>query len=349
MTLETGRRALELGARLSRGSCGIVFFGGEPLLCRDLIYALIEEARAMSKRGQGRFHFKLTTNGLLLDKEFLAFSQDNDVLIALSFDGVREAHDCFRRLPNGGSSFDLLLPKLRLLLAARPYASVLMVVNPETVRHLVDSICFLLEEGCRYLVMSLNYAGAWTEEDLADLQNQYERLGELYIQWTRQGRKFYLSPFEVKLSSHIQGEEVCKEHCELGIRQISIDPQGFLFPCVQFTSAGPQSPWCIGDVISGIDEARRARLRGDSQAVKEPCHRCAIRRRCHNSCGCLNWQTTGSVGRVSPVLCRHEQMLLPIADRIGETLYRERNQLFLQKHYNPLFPVLSFLEDNIDK
>ena len=33
MYFATGRRALELGSRLNSGSCGIVFFGGEPLLC----------------------------------------------------------------------------------------------------------------------------------------------------------------------------------------------------------------------------------------------------------------------------------------------------------------------------
>jgi len=31
---------------------------------------------------------------------------------------------------------------------------------------------------------------------------------------------------------------------------------------------------------------------------------------------------------------------------VGETLYGERNGLFLNKHYNPAYPVLSFLEDH---
>ena len=203
----------------------------------------------------------------------------------------------------------------------------------------------MFDEGCRYLIVSLNYAGSWTEDDLDELRWQYERLGDLYVQWTRQGRKFYLSPFEMKLSSHVQGEEVCKEHCELGRRQISVNPQGFLFPCVQFVGAGPASRWCIGDVVSGINDAARARLRDESQEQKAPCRDCAIRGRCHNTCGCLNWQTTGSVAEVSPVLCRHEQMLVPIADGVGDTLYREQNLLFLHKHYNPAYPVLSILED----
>ena len=47
------------------------------------------------------------------------------------------------------------------------------------------------------------------------------------------------------------------------------------------------------------------------------------------------------------MLCRHEQMPLPVADRVGETLYREQNALFLNKHYNPAYPVLSFLEDGL--
>jgi uncharacterized protein len=324
-----------------------VLFGGEPLLCKGLIRQIITDAQAMQRAGHGRFHFKMTTNGLLLDEEFLQFAAANDILIAMSFDGVREAHDRYRRMPDGTPSFDRLLPKLRMLLAARPYASVLMVINPDTTPLLTESVSFLLDEGCRYLIISLNYGEQWGEAQLEELARQYERLGELYIEWTRKGRKFYLSPFEVKLSSHIQGEDACKEHCELGIRQLSVDPQGFLFPCVQFTAAGPSSQWCIGDVVSGIDIEKRNRLHDDSHGDKEPCRGCAIRRRCRNTCGCLNWQTTGSVTRVSPVLCRHEQILVAVADRIGELLYQEQNLLFLNKHYNPAYPMLSWIEDQV--
>ena len=38
-------------------------------------------------------------------------------------------------------------------------------------------------------------------------------------------------------------------------------------------------------------------------------------------------------------------MLVGLADRIGEVLYQERNSMFLEKHYNPAYPVLSLLED----
>jgi len=38
-------------------------------------------------------------------------------------------------------------------------------------------------------------------------------------------------------------------------------------------------------------------------------------------------------------------MLIPIADHLAETLYRRRSAMFIQKHYNDMFPVISLIED----
>ena len=177
MAFDTGRNALRFGAKMTDGSCGIIFFGGEPLLHKNLIRDMVAEGRTMEQRGEGRFHFKLTTNGLLLDEAFLRFALAEDILIAMSLDGVRQAHDRYRRLPDGSPSFDRLLPKLRMLLSARPYASVLMVVNPDTAPLLTESVSFLLDEGCRYVIVSLNYAGPWGEAELQELARQFRAVG----------------------------------------------------------------------------------------------------------------------------------------------------------------------------
>jgi len=82
-----------------------------------------------------------------------------------------------------------------------------------------------------------------------------------------------------------------------------------------------------------------------TEEAQPACRECALRLRYNNSCGCLNWQTTGSVNAISPPLCHQEQMLMPIADRLGRELYRQRNPHFLHKHYNATYPVLSMMED----
>jgi len=220
-----------------------------------------------------------------------------------------------------------------------------MTVNPDTASFLCESVAFLVEKSCRYVIVSLNYAAAWDERSLSVLRRQLAKLAKAYIRWTAEGRKFYLSPFEVKISSHVNRHCHLKERCELARRQISVDPGGFLFPCVQFTRAGKDGDWCIGHVDNGIDEGRRSAIHDASESEKTECLTCAIRDRCNNTCGCLNWQTTGSINRVSPVLCRYEQMLVPLADRIGKILYGRRDPLFLHKHYNLAYPALSLIED----
>jgi len=334
MTEAVGLKALELGASMNSGSCGIDFFGGEPLLQKELIMSLVERGREMERRQAGRFHFRIMTNGLYLDDDFLEFSVQNDIQITMSMDGIREAHDRHRRFPDGSPTFDIVKRRLHMLLAARPNSSVAMVVNPDTARYLSESVSFLLDSSCRHIRISLNCAAEWRESDFHMLAKEYRGLAALYIKWKRQGREFHLSPLDEKLWSHINCHCRQKERCELAQRKVAVDPGGSLFPCVLFTRDGGDSPWCIGNVYDGIDERASLRIHEESERLKVSCQWCAHRDRCNNSCGCLNWQTTGSINEVSPVMCRHEQMLIPLADRVDEILCREREPLFLQEQYN---------------
>jgi uncharacterized protein len=344
MSLDIARQALALGAQLNPdSSCGIVFFGGEPLLQKNLIRQILDLADEMSAHKQGRFHFKMTTNGLLLDDEFLQLAVDRRIVIALSHDGLQQAHDAHRMSMSGTSTWPAVTANLQKLLKVKPYASVLSVINPDTVQYMSKSIEFLVSLGVRYLVLSLNYAADWSPSDLAELEKQYLRLARKYVQWTLEGKKFYLSPFEVKLASHIDPEN--HPVCDLGMRQLSVDPEGYLFPCIQFPRAGHDSPWQIGHVSTGINEPRRIAVNALASAEKALCAQCEIAPRCQNKCACLNWQTLGTLDNPSPILCAHEKLLTPIADRIGQILWNKQAPHFIQKHYNRCYPLLSLLED----
>lgn len=330
-----------------QGSCGIIFFGGEPLLKRGLIHAVVARAKEMERNSKIRFHFKVTTNGLLMDESFISFASRVGMHLAMSFDGIKESQDAHRKLKNGKGSYNLLFEKLKMLIELKPYSSVMTVVNPDTAQYLGESVEFLNDLGVRYHIISLNYAAPWKRRDFINLEKQYKKLSKLYLNWTEKGKKFYLSPFEVKLSSHINSHCFKEERCELAEKQISVDPEGHLFPCVQFTQAGKDSRYCIGNIDSGIDEEAKRAVHDESEADKQQCGGCSIRKRCLNTCGCLNWQTTGSINRVSPVLCRNEQILMPIVDKLGAELFSRKDPNFIHKHYNSAYPFLSLLEDTL--
>jgi uncharacterized protein len=348
MDIETIKKAVNLTPSKAGESIGIIFFGGEPLLHKELIFETIEYCKWKEKQNGVFFHYKITTNGLLIDEEFINYSLKENIFIALSHDGVKEAHD-FNRIDRAGDgTFTRLEGKIELLLEARPYAPVMMVVTPETVKNYAQSVAYLYGKGFKYIICSLDYGGKWSEESLKVLKKEYRKLADFYLERTYAEDKFYLSPFEVKISSHINCADYSRERCELGKKQISVAPDGLLYPCVQFVG---KPYYSIGDVDNGIDEGRRFDLFRKNEKEKESCMECAVRKRCNHYCGCLNLQTTGSIEEVSPVLCAHERIVLPIADKLAEKLYKEKNPMFIQKHYNDVFPLISLVEDagNIKK
>ncbi len=347
MTFDTVRAAIELAMERARWenpeqSLGVIFFGGEPLLMRDVITRTVRHCQKMEEKTGQLFHHKITTNGTLLDEEFLTSPDTAGIFVAVSHDGVPQAHDANRVDPAGRGTFDALDAKIDLLLKHKPYAPVMMVVAPNTVRHFAESVKYLYNRGFRCLISSLDYGAQWNERLMRELGKQYNRLADWYYRETMNEAKFYFSPFEVKIASHIFPGSCQAERRELGQTQISVAPDGGLYPCVQFVG---DPSYSIGHVSTGIDEAARKRLYDVNGEEKETCAECAIRDRCNHYCGCLNRQSTGRLDLVSPVLCAHERTVLPIADGLAERLFAKRSAMFIQKHYNEMFPLISLVED----
>lgn len=329
------------------GNIGMIFFGGEPLLKKDLIYYAVRRCREEEAKAENkfRFYFKITTNGYYLDEEFLKFSKEHSISIGLSIDGIAEAHNINRKCITGEDTFEILNSKLDMILKYQPYTNAMMVISPNNVRQYSESVKFLVERGFRYIIASLNYAGDWRDDDLPILERELEKIADYYKQWTLEERKFYYSPFEMKMATHINGN--CDNYygCEFGMKQVSVAPDGKIYPCVQFVKDGiSNTEYSIGDIYSGFTENKSV-LYSASKVEKETCKDCAINDRCYNTCSCLNWQTTGSIATVSPFLCVTEQMTIRIADKLAEELYALKAPMFMQKHYNKLYPMLSMIED----
>lgn len=341
ITHETAFAAVDMAAE-SKKPCGLVFFGGEPLLERELIYDIIEYSQKIRKETGQTFYYKITTNGTLLDEDFLKFSSGINMMVGFSHDGY--AQDDCRIFSDGTGTAEILEKKIPLLLKYQPYAVAMCTVNPETVSKLAQSAEWLFNQGFRYITISPNYdkSAKWDKKSIATLETEYKKLAELYIKWTRENIKFYLSCFEMKILSHLRGEKYCEDRCQLGRKQVSVAPNGKLYPCVQFLD---DAEFEMGDVFSGIDAEKRKIIEEKGSVISPDCEKCAINKRCNHTCGCLNRQATGSIGEISPVQCAHERILLPIADSIAEKLYKERNTLFIHKHYNEFYPVLSLIED----
>ena len=336
MSLETALAAIDECTRGTENP-GIIFFGGEPLLKEDLIFDVIA---ACEREAPLRFHYKVTTNGTLVTPEFLSRAASARLHVAVSCDGAPMTQDRHRVTAAGEGSSAALLPRIGEVLASQPYAPVMMTVNPDTAADFAGNVRFLRSLGASYVISSVNFQADWDAASWRRLKRSYKQLAKWYLDAYRREEKFYFAAFDKRIATRIWHGRGAS--CQLGKRQISVTPDGTYYPCVQFVG---RDEYVIGHVGRGLDEARRECVFERNERAKPSCAGCALLGRCNNRCGCLNISTTGSLDSVPPFFCEHERFLIPLADSLAETLYAERNAMFLQRHYNPAFPVLSILED----
>ncbi|MBI4822589.1 MAG: radical SAM protein [Deltaproteobacteria bacterium] len=348
MSTETAGRAVDFALSEARRSKStlleVVFFGGEPLLKRDLLVGIMDQV--IAQRGGLETSFKMSTNGLLLDDELLAELIRRRVFISVSIDGRPETQDTQRIDARGmGTSgrIERIIPKL---LEANPCTNVTCVITPSSACRLDESVEWLYDAGFRYISTALDHGAVWTESSLTDLDAAYRRLSRWYVGKMSAGRKLYLSCFDERIRSWTRGSPSAMERCLLGVRQFSIAPSGSSTRA--FSSCGDDDPtFVLGDVFSGFDDRKREQLLSCVEAEKDECAGCVLKPRCSSWCACVNWQSTGRIDRASPLVCAHERSLIPVADGIANELWDKRNRRFIDKFYDSAFPVLGFLEDMI--
>jgi uncharacterized protein len=340
MPLEVAKRAVELGLDDARGGFVLVsFFGGEPLLETPLLEAIVEHTKARGAARGVRIFFGLATNGTLLGERRLRLLRENDFIVQLSLDGLRAAQDATRRFARGRSSSAVVEKNLRTLLGTSLFLRVLSVVDPANVAHLGASFDHFMDLGARRIQFSPNYSAPWDDRACALFEEALSDLGSRYMARLRGGDDVRLDPINGKIVTHLAKGYQPKDLCQFGEGEIAVAPSGRIYPCDRLVGEDTNEEVCIGHLDRGIDGEKRDHLVRAKNAPDPECAACEHRPRCMHWCGCANYETTRSVGGVSPVVCWFERTFIAEADRVANTLFSERNPTFLRRFYVPDLPL----------
>ena len=91
----------------------VEWFGGEPLLCMDVISNLSEQFIDICRKAKKGYSAAITTNGYLLNLKNFNTLLDSKVLsYQITLDGLRENHDQQRWLANKKGTFEVILNNL---------------------------------------------------------------------------------------------------------------------------------------------------------------------------------------------------------------------------------------------
>lgn len=308
----------------------INFYGGEPLLRKDLIYKTIDYIK--SKKTKTKFNYGLATNGVLLDDEFLKYVKKNNFThIAYSFDGNKEIQNRNRIMTDGEGSFDIVEKNAKKALKNLKNVVAMVTVTKNTLQNLSDSVDYLIGLGFKIINLQFDYTANWNDKDLEKIENEYRKVAEIYYKNIAKKKQINILIFDKKIRTYIDDNCECNEECKFGMRNLYVATDGNLYPCVQFVD-NPQ--YIIGNCKDGLDVNKRNLLIKNAFKENDTCKQCAIKNRCNHTCCCKNYVTMHDINKVSPIVCQTEKIFIKISDELAEKLYNNYPKMFIQKFYN---------------
>ena len=309
MSFEVGKRALDylVANSGSRKNLEVDFFGGEPLMNFQVVKDLVAYARSIEKEKGKNFRFTLTTNGVLVDDDVIEWANRECHNVVLSLDGRKEIHDRYRVDYAGNGSWEKIVPKFQKFVEAREGKGYYMRgtfthANPDFLKDIQQ----MLELGFRELSMEPVVCGEddpsrLTQEDLAVVMDQYEKLAELMLEHDKQGRPFTFYHYMIDLTG---GPCIYKRisGCGSGTEYMAVTPWGDLYPCHQFVG---DEKFKLGNIWDGVTNHEIQDQFAACNVYAHPeCRDCWARLYCSGGCAANAYHSTGSVTGVYGDGCR---------------------------------------------
>ena len=296
MDVETAKKAIDFVIQRSgsRRNIEVDFFGGEPLMAMDTVKATVDYARSLEEKHGKNFRFTITTNGVLLNEENIAYINREMSNAVLSLDGRPEVNDKMRKTISGTGSYDVILPKFQKLVEGRGDKDYyLRGTFTRYNRDFSADVMHIADQGFQNVsvepvVGSPDCDYTFRDEDLPGILAEYEKLAEQLLH--RPDVNFF--HFNVDLS---QGPCVIKRlrGCGAGCEYVAITPEGDIYPCHQFVG---NEEYKLGNLYEDTFNLDLSHRFGELNVYTRPdCQQCWALFYCSGGCSASNLLVNGDI------------------------------------------------------
>lgn len=208
----------------------ITWYGGEPLLVKDIIYELSEEFIKISKENNCKYDAYIVTNGYLIDDEIIKNFKKYKVKGAqITLDGPPHIHNNRRILRTGKGTFDVILKNIKKLKDADMQVGLRINIDKENSKFIPELLDILKDNNLTNLDVSFGHITPYTEacssisdsclttKEYADLNLEYQKLLH------EKGFKAERYPYYPGIKANY-----C---CADQINSFVIDPKGYMYKC----------------------------------------------------------------------------------------------------------------------
>lgn len=331
MSLPTAQKAVDftLGLASARRRVSFSFFGGEPLLCFDLMVEIVRYIRSRQQDLARPVSLSMTTNGTLLTEPVLEFLARENVDVCISIDGTAAVHDRNRVYRDGRGTLADVARNLSVALAELTSVQVNAVYGPDTLDDLAETVSFLADFGAPVIHLNPNISAAWDAESRARLAEAYMQVAQCYIESYQHGRELAVNLIDSKIILFLKGGYASEDMCGMGESQWGFAPSGNIYPCERLIGEDDDPALCLGNVHNGVDPRRRCAVLARRGNRNVGCKSCEWVKYCMNWCGCTNHAMTGATDLAGPMLCASERAALRAAKHVLTTLSVQENDLFV--------------------
>lgn len=279
--------------------------GGEPLLKKDLICKAVEYLNSYSKAKEVRYF--ITTNGSLIDRDFIDFMKKNNFTARMSFDGCKDCHDINRIPKNGHTLYEEIYQNILLVRDSGIKYSVRLTITNNTIKYMLKNIIFLSKNKLNSICMILDINMNFTKELKRIFEDQVSQITDFYIKQYDNGNKLILDQVDGKIFNVLCDFGNRFIMCDGGTSNFKIMPDGKIFPCGFVTN----NPNCeIGNIEINMEHYKGKELAVSLFNNKNTkCSDCLIKDFCTGmKCGYMNYAKTGAVNIPSDTTCFSEKI-----------------------------------------
>ena len=288
MTKQTAQKAVILLASLwtrssYRGPANITFFGGEPLLNRDILEHTVHFAREWTRQSGVPFGFKMSTNATLLTDADIRLINRAQICTQVSIDGPQPIHNRHRPFLAGKGSFRPAMDNALRLLHESTAPIMVRATMAAGTYEFPEIMDFFVDQGFKSI--SLRPAEDNNRSDAQPHDFESSRFQELVDPavcsvlraWKN---SVWCDPYNENMDL-LRAGHFKPFVCAAGCMALCIDPQGWVYPCHRFQGF---DEYKMGNVSSEVDLTACERFVPLDTRNFPECSQCWARRLCSGCC-----------------------------------------------------------------
>lgn len=287
MSFEDGAKAIDLLHKgLDKGTedrMTVGFFGGEPLLCFELIKKLVAYTEQKSQQ-HVRTKYLLTTNGTLITEEMAEYFRRKNFIVTISIDGDRQAHDLNRLTQQGVGTHESVVGAIDLLMRTKVRMVARITVSKGNT-DVFSAVKYLFDHGVDRITFADDHA--MSREAFGHFLTSLGCLVDWYFSVVKRGEKIDITNFSEPLCA-IATKTKKVAHCSAGITYITVSADGKIYRCPRFIGTPAfQLDDHVPDEYDAIDvtlQAFRQKLGQNAGTRNRECGLCAFVNLCGGIC-----------------------------------------------------------------